>query len=215
MAAVRTFLRKYWILIVIVLWVIAWFNRDWLAGGVPTAQDMQPEEPVAAETAPPAETVMAKPAPAVQPAPAARVSPEPAIAAAPAERAAVPTRPLSEPAPQPPALETPPAQAAPAQAAQVLARARSAQRERGPRAAAQVIAAGLQELPADAPGRPDLYGEMGNFLYLARDFAGALNAYDAALRALPEAERGSMVERLAPMYDRFHPAGRSHLEQFR
>ncbi|MGM0812610.1 MAG: hypothetical protein ACQEUC_07235, partial [Pseudomonadota bacterium] len=97
----------------------------------------------------------------------------------------------------------------------LMALARSVQRDRGPRAAADVLADGLRALPDDAPGRADLYGELGNLHFLSGDFAAALLAYDSAVEALPEAERPPMLRRLAPLYDRFHPAGRSHLERFR
>ncbi|MBS0002184.1 MAG: hypothetical protein KFF45_03800 [Thioalkalivibrio sp.] len=107
------------------------------------------------------------------------------------------------------------AEEAPEAAASILVRARSIQRDRGPRAAADVLAEDLRALPDDTPGRADLYGELGNLRFLSGDVAAALLAYDSAVEALPEAERPSMLRRLAPLYDRFHPAGRSHLERFR
>jgi tetratricopeptide (TPR) repeat protein len=107
------------------------------------------------------------------------------------------------------------APAAVAEATELLSRARSVARSRGPGAAAAVLAAGLRELPDDAPERADLYGEMGNYHFTAGNFTAALAAYDSALRALPEEERGAMLRRFAPIYDRYHPAGRSHLDQFR
>jgi len=96
-----------------------------------------------------------------------------------------------------------------------MASARAAQRDRGPRGAAEVLEEGLRGLPADTPELADLFGELGNFHFLAGNFAAALSAYDSAVKALPEAERAAMLRRLAPIYDRFHPQGRSHLEQFR
>ena len=50
---------------------------------------------------------------------------------------------------------------------------------------------------------------------LARPVTFLDPAERAAIEALPEAERPPMLRRLAPLYDRFHPAGRSHLDQFR
>lgn len=239
MAAARTFLRKYWILIVIVLWVIAWANRDWLAGKAPADEDTSAEEapievPPAVRDVEAGEAVAAAepslPAPGTPPAePETAPEPEPVASASnasdrapeaevetdrPAVEPQVPitAAPVTEPvvekeeAVAPTAVEEP---------AELLSRARSVARSRGPGAAAAVIAAGLRELPADAPERADLFGEMGNHYFTAGNFTAALAAYDAALRALPEEERVSMLSRLAPIYDRYHPAGRSHLEQFR
>jgi Flp pilus assembly protein TadD len=73
----------------------------------------------------------------------------------------------------------------------------------------------LPDIPEDAPERADLLGELGNFYIRVGDFQRALAAYDRALVALPEDARGTMINRLGPVYDRFHPTGRSHLEQFR
>ncbi|MFO8005333.1 tetratricopeptide repeat protein [Thioalkalivibrio sp.] len=266
MAAARTFLRKYWILVVIVLWVIAWANRDWLAGHAPSGEDAYAEAapvegPVAVRDVEAEAVAVAEPSP---PAPEARraelTAPDRDPAASlPAQPEATP-EPTPEPTPQPtpggaggeavaeaeatteaatteqevgppaapmgsmtaapmtePLVETE-AAAAPASGvvpAELLSRAYSAARNRGPAAAAAVLAAGLRELPADVPGRADLYGEMGNYHFAAGNFTAALAAYDSALRVLPEEERGTMLRRLAPVYDRYHPVGRSHLEQFR
>lgn len=252
MAAARTFLRKYWILIVIVLWIIAWANRDWLAGQAPAGEDAYAEEaPIevppavrdveaderaaaAAEPSPP-ETPPAEPEPAPEPEPVApapetevRAAPQPepapvapdreAAAEAEADRpAAEPETPITTAPVTEPVVERDEAVAPVAveQPAELLSRARSVARSRGPGAAAAVVAAGLRELPGDAPGRADLYGEMGNHHFTAGNFTAALAAYDSAIRALPEEERAAMVRRLAPIYDRYHPAGRSHLDQFR
>ena len=257
MAAARTFLGKYWILIVIVLWVIAWANRDWLAGQAPAGEDAYAEEaPIevapavrdveaeeeaaAAEPPPPApEAPPAEPEPAPQPEAVAPV-PEPEVSVTPQPEPApsVPERvPEAEAAaeaqvdrpaaePQTPITATPMTEppvvseeaAAPAaveQPAELLSRARSVARSRGSGAAAAVLAAGLRELPDDAPERADLYGEMGNYHFTAGNFTAALAAYDSALRILPAEERAAMLRQLAPFYDRYHPAGRSHLDQFR
>lgn len=101
------------------------------------------------------------------------------------------------------------------ESARLIARARAVQRDRGPSAAAAVLTEGLRDLPADTPGLADVYGELGNFHFMAGNFTAALSAYDSAVQTLPEAERAEMLRRLAPLYDRFHPAGRSHLQQFR
>jgi len=218
MAAIRTLLRKYWILIVIVLWVIAWANRDRLAGG----------EDVATAT------VVETPSPGV---PVSGPDPTPATGGAVRQGAAEAGPPVVSEPDAVPATRTPPeapvataiprpaqpevsaaqgrtaAQSTPA--AELLAQAREAQRSRGPRGAAEVLARGLRDVPADAPERADLLGELGNFYISAGDFQRALAAYDQALMALPAEARGTMISRLAVVYDRFHPMGRSHLEQFR
>jgi tetratricopeptide (TPR) repeat protein len=100
-------------------------------------------------------------------------------------------------------------------APELLARSRSVARSYGPRAGAEALAAGLRELPPGAPERADIYGELGNLHFAAGNFTAALAAYDSALRVLPDEERATMVRRLGPTYDRYHPSGRSHLEQFR
>jgi tetratricopeptide (TPR) repeat protein len=124
----------------------------------------------------------------------------------------------------PPARPVSPAETKPAEAKVehpvsrapgILARARSVARSYGPRAGAEVLEAGVRELPPGAPERADLYGELGNFHFAAGNFTAALAAYDSALRVLPEEERATMVQRLGPTYDRYHPSGRSHLDQFR
>jgi tetratricopeptide (TPR) repeat protein len=230
MAAARTFLRKYWILIVIVLWVIAWANRDWLAGQAPAGEDAYAEEAsvevppvvrdveadeVAAAAEPsPRERPPAEPAPAPEPVAPAPIAPERETAAEAAAEPAAPitAAPVTEPVVE---REEAVAPAAVEEPAELLSRARSVSRSRGPGAAAAVMAAGLRELPGDAPERADLYGEMGNYHFTAGNFAAALAAYDSALKALPDEERVAMLRQLAPIYDRYHPAGRSHLDQFR
>ena len=246
MAAARTFLRKYWILIVIVLWVIAWANRDWLAGQAPAGEDAYAEEapievpPAVRDVEADAVSAAAEPAPTAplpaepQPAPAPeRVAPAPGteVRAAPqpdpapiasgretaAEAEAEPATPITAAPVSEPEVERKEtvAPSAVEEPAELLSRARSVARSRGPGAAAAVMAAGLRELPGDAPERADLYGEMGNYHFTAGNFTAALAAYDSALRALPEEERVAMLRRLAPIYERYHPAGRSHLDQFR
>jgi hypothetical protein len=312
MAAARTLFRKYWIILIILIWVIAWVNRDWLAGGphsaaedpaVETAQadpmagaaphgaGTASETPAVEPPAPVSEAGTREPAPSV-PAPgapeedtttreeavASAAMPEAAHAFSPGvdrPRGAIPTEarpgrsPELAPAPTAAAPETAPAaapdadpmptaapadavpemepsrtvvpmqesadvtpraqpesprQTAPAEttvappvsrATELVTRARSVARSHGPRAGAAALAAGLRELPPDAPERADLFGELGNFHFSAGNFAAALAAYDSALRALPDEERATMLRRLGPTYERYHPAGRSHLDQFR
>jgi len=244
MAAIRTLLRKYWILVVILLWIAAWANRDRLAGGdeVATATVAGTAETVApnAGTPPSAPPTVSDPEPSSA---AARTANEGAVTAtaskagAPARDAAVEAAPRTAP-PEASAREargaakpasTAGMQPARAQspagegrggtealsAAELLAQTRGAYRSQGPRGAAEVLARGLADIPQDAPERADLLGELGNFYISAGDIPRALAAYDRALMALSAEARGPMIGRLAPVYDRFHPAGRSHLEQFR
>lgn len=330
MAAARTFLRKYWIFLVIVLWVIAWANRDWLAGGLPPAEDAPAESARAAEIAEPAlqsestpsasgdsvdEVVTAadpdlasrsdsaamdtdtsahgapprkptaqrktaagsgseedidRPTEEVMPVAASDSTTVPRKSAD-AKTTEVEEEAGSEPAPastdparsgsdapvatngtpvradagtevevrdsrkepaavaesegedgesaDAPVAETSPDSVADTgsteRQADVLARARSLARSRGPNAAAEAMAQDLRKLPSTTPGLADLYGEMGNYHFMARNFTAALAAYDAAIQTLPAKERNAMLRRLAPVYDRYHPDGRSHLEQFR
>ncbi len=291
MAGARRLLSKYWILIVIVLWVIAWANRDWLASNDHPAPDAPAEESVApspaltgipeatataasgepekaegpvearapAEASVPVEArapaeasvpVEARApaeasgpvefrAPAEPSAPAeARVATESSVpveprasakarvpAESPPEGLQVTSPPESAPAPEPvdavaatdtrQAERAAPAPQTGARVAELLAQARTAQRQSGPRVAADWLIAGLGDIPADAPERADLYGEIGNLHLSMGQFQGALAAYDLALVALPAAERAQMLGRLGPIYDRYHPSGRSYLEQFR
>ncbi|HSM27053.1 MAG TPA: hypothetical protein VK855_03015 [Thioalkalivibrio sp.] len=243
MAAIRTLLRKYWILVVIVLWVIAWANRDRLAGGDEVATA------TVAETAAPSAGTPPAPVPGTDPSSAAAKSADektvdaaapplrsdtPARGTAPdasAEAAPRPVQPVASAAEaggvaKPAEPEVYPAQLEASDtegsgetganpAAAVLAQTREAYRSRGPRGAAEALARGLADLPADAPERADLLGELGNFYISAGDIPRALAAYDRALMALSAEARGPMISRLGPVYDRFHPMGRSHLEQFR
>jgi hypothetical protein len=225
MAAIRTLFRKYWILIVIVLWVIAWANRDRLAGAeeVATATVAESVVPVAETPSPPVPGSAPDPSPAA----AGAVSHGAAAAAAPTssetdavpEISAAPEAPVAAAIPRPVQPEVSAAEGRGATqstpAAELLAQSRVALRSHGARGAAEVLARGLRDIPADAAERADLLGELGNFYISAGDFQRALAAYDQALLALPADARGTMITRLASVYDRFHPMGRSHLEQFR
>lgn len=296
MAAARAFMRKYWIFIVIVLWVIAWANRDWLAGGPPSSENTYAEAERLAEPSEPAQPSDASATDAApvsaahdgaieseaSPGGAPRVGafestpmaqettaadtgakqvdvgsmPEAdpvsvsgvlakseldapvatSDATSPEADAMVVTRERSQasvaasenvgrdgssdvgdvgaPEAGSPDDKDDPVASAERQA-ELLARARAVARSRGPLAAAEVLDQGLRELPSTAPGRADLYGEMGNYQFTARNFTAALAAYDMAVKTLPADERSVMLRRLAPIYDRYHPDGRSHLEQFR
>jgi len=222
MAAIRTLLSKYWILIVILLWVIAWVNRDRLLGIDDVVTEPVPEAVSAAAERP------APPAPAVVSAPdasATGLAPETPAAASRRAVAEVPAaddpvvpelgRVVEAPAPARAASSETPGEVERSQAADLLAQTRLVYRTRGPRGAAEALERGLRDVPADAPERADLLGELGNLYISAGDMPRALAAYDQALIALPKDARAAMISRLSSVYDRFHPMGRSHLEQFR
>jgi hypothetical protein len=215
MAAIRTLLRKYWILVVIVLWVIAWANRDRLAGGDEVATATVAETAAPSAGTPPAPVPGADPSSAAAKTASEKTIAAPAAPAVETRGAAKPAEAVAQPA-QPEASDTEGRGETGANpAAAVLAQTREAYRSRGPRGAAETLARGLADLPADAPERADLLGELGNLYISAGDIPRALAAYDQALMALSAEARGPMISRLASVYDRFHPMGRSHLEQFR
>lgn len=85
----------------------------------------------------------------------------------------------------------------------------------GPQAAAEVLRSALAEMPADSPQRADLYGELGNVLYRGGDVSGAMEAWENALPLLPAADQRRLIQRLAPLYRRHHPAGVARLMQQR
>lgn len=269
---VRSF-RKYWILVIILVWVIAWANRDWLAGDVaqsttePGAEAVQvatepaasadmagvavadPSVPSVAPVAsvgesPPAQALEPVATPLVPAGPtpgtgvaSVAVAPEPAPTAAQEspkpEDAVAPTLPGSglivEKAPATDVAEVMPSETANAERGVPVAvsetaplslgvlqnRVREAQRRQGVSGAIRVLEQVIAGLPTDAAIRADALGELGNLYFTNRQPTEALNAFDRALLALPTEERGAMIRRLTPVYDRFHPLGRSHLEQFR
>lgn len=88
-------------------------------------------------------------------------------------------------------------------------------RTRGPQAAATFLESRLGTVSPDLPGLADLYGELGNLYFSAGNAASGLRAFDAALGLLAEEERARMIRRMEPWYERHHPEGRAHLEQFR
>ncbi len=198
----RGFVNRYWIVIVIVLWLIAWSARDVLAPGVEATPDGS------------------GPGPAVVVEPS---EPEPRASNAEAapERDAVPPR--SGAAAEAPsdmdadvaAARSKPESAGAAHAAQALLdEARGLYWNEGPEAAAQRLRDGLETLPADSVQRADVNGELGNVLYHAGQVGEAMAAWDRALKHLPARERRAMLQRLAPIYGRYHADGLRHLQQF-
>lgn len=271
MSVLATTFRKYWILLIVLLWVIAWANRDWLAGGMAGSPVTAPAEigqstvpgplssearrdrsvsdagpsddhgkavvegaiasgdasataSVAAQTREPAHSsndpiamsVGSAPEPSTQvgdqdiePTPAAvgedlRASAAP-LASEPisTDTVSVPPSRVAVPAPTSLTLST------------LQARVRDVHRRQGIPAAIRTLEQIVADLPADASIRADALGELGNLYFANRQPTEALQAFDRALLVLPADERGTMIERLAPVYDRFHPAGRAHLQQFR
>ncbi|WP_373024299.1 hypothetical protein [Thioalkalivibrio sp.] len=215
----RSFLNRWWILIVIVLWLIAWSARDALAPSVEAVPEDEGVETVAESDGDPA-------------AGEARTGESPPREGRLSEGDMDPMtgeayerdegdgthRPIPDPQEQPrttasgePLSEEQVAR----QVQEALEAGRAAYRSEGPEAAAVLLRAALEGVPATSSQRADFYGELGNALYAASDVRGAMRAWDSALDLLPAGERRVMVERLAPVYDRNHRDGARHLRQFR
>ncbi|WP_018879606.1 hypothetical protein [Thioalkalivibrio sp. ALE9] len=214
----RSFLSRWWILIVIVLWLIAWSARDVLA---PSAEVVPEDEDVEA-------VAVAEDDPAAE----ARTPASPPREGRLSEGDMDPMtgeayerdndtgmhRPIPEPQEQPrttAAGEPVSEEQVARQVQEALEAGRAAYWGEGPEAAAAVLQTALADIPATAAQRADLYGELGNTLFAAGDARGAMRAWDSALDLLPASERRVMVERLAPVYDRHHRDGARHLRQFR
>ncbi|MGM0553595.1 MAG: hypothetical protein ACQETK_07345 [Pseudomonadota bacterium] len=202
----RSFVSRYWVVIVIALWLIAWSARDVLAPGGEATLDGDSPAPVAvAEDSPPeprASDEQAKPEPGASD---EQAKPEPR---APAARSGVAAQADAVKAPS----ETDSGAVAPA-AQTVLDAARAVYWSEGPEAAAQRLREGLEGLSEGSVQRADVYGELGNVLYHAGQIADAMAAWDQALEHLPARERRAMQQRLAPLYGRHHPDGLQHLQR--
>ena len=174
----HSFVSRYWVVIVIVLWVLVWLA---LGESAPNADETPEDEAVEAVDDEEREAHAAEPDAMVDP---------------PAEEAATVV-------------------GAAADARSVLDSGREAYWRAGPEAAARVLAEGLDALPEDADGRADVYGELGNALFASGDAEGAMAAWESALERMADAERQAMIERLEPVYMRYHTGGAAHLEQYR
>ncbi|WP_018144426.1 MULTISPECIES: hypothetical protein [unclassified Thioalkalivibrio] len=211
----RSFVNRYWIVIVIVLWLIAWSARDVLAPSADAVpEDTDVEAVAVAEDAP---------APADETAPReGRLSEgdmDPMTGEAyEREDEGSAQRPIPDPQEQAQLRATGEPMSEEEVARQVqeaLEAGRVAYWRGGPEEAVEVLRTALEDIPATSAQRADLYGELGNALYAADDAAGAMRAWDSALGLLPTRERRSMIERLAPVYDRHHRDGARHLRQYR
>ncbi|WP_026181643.1 MULTISPECIES: hypothetical protein [unclassified Thioalkalivibrio] len=205
----RSFVSRYWILIVIVLWLVAWSARDLLQPGVDEAPQEEQADAAAVKDETPEtaegrlsegdmdpmtgeayerddETGMHRATPDSQ---------EPADARAPEERS-------SE-------------EQVAGQVQEALDAGRTTYWRDGPGAAVEVLRKALDEIDATSAQQADLYGELGNALYATGDAEGAMQAWDSALGLLPSSERRRMIERLTPLYERHHAEGAGHLRQYR
>ncbi|WP_018865029.1 hypothetical protein [Thioalkalivibrio sp. ARh3] len=230
----RSFINRYFIVIVIVLWFIAWSARDFLA---PSAEAVPEDEAAEQADAVPADDTDATDEKDAKdevaeddahPGPARDLKeegdPDPMTGAAhdqPYVEEDAETEPAVDlTAEREPAFEGDAAVDADAErAARFAHKALQAGREAfwrsGPRAAVGVLREGLEALPKDSVQRADLYGELGNALFAMRDIEGAMDAWEGALKVLPERERHRMMERLAPVYERHHEDGAAHLGEYR
>ncbi|WP_018872103.1 hypothetical protein [Thioalkalivibrio sp. ALJ16] len=208
----RSFVNRYWVLIAIVLWLIAWSARDLLAPSVEAVpEDAETEAVAVAEDTTP-ETTPAE----------GRLSEgdmDPMTGEA-YEREE-PTgmhRPIPDPQEQARERATGEPMSEEQIARQVqdaLEAGRAAYWSDGPEAAVEVLRDALQAIPATSVQRADLYGELGNALYATGEADAAMQAWDSALGLLPVRERRALIERLAPVYDRHHRDGAPHLRQYR
>lgn len=202
-------LRLVLIYVVLIIAVLAVFNRDKLArlvSGDPPAvaapaphAPAQPEAPApsAAPTMPSAAAAPPTPAqPAAPPAPGVLQTPQ----AAPAQQPA--------PAPQPAAPETAP-QSAPPQAPGSLAPdlAEALNAARSAYWSGDIAGAGAQlaALAAAHPDNADLHGELGNFRFANRDYTGAAEAFLRAGELLIGEGRSGQAASLMPVLGQIAP----------
>jgi TolA-binding protein len=187
-------LRLVVIYLVLALAVVAVFNRDKLGrlvfGDPPaevaaaSAQPMAPAQPVA--------PAPASPAPAPPPAPG---QPAPGVLQTPQPTPAAPV-PAASPAPQ-----AAPDRAVEPDLAEALNAARSAYWSGDIAGAGDRLAA----LAAAHPDNPDLHGELGNFRFANRDYAGAADAYLRAGELLIAEGRQGQASGLLPVLRQIAP----------
>ncbi|WP_019591472.1 hypothetical protein [Thioalkalivibrio sp. ALE20] len=187
------FINRYWVLIVIVLWLIAWSARDWLAPA-------EPEDP-------PAESgVVLEEEPSAEDQEAAR---EEAAREEAAREEAAREEADREEAAREEAVEEP------VEVEALLTEARETYWREGAAAARTVLEGGLETQAYESRERADILGELGNLQYATGDVEAAMGSWDRALEKLPEGERRAMMAPLRPIYSRHHPQGADHLERFR
>jgi hypothetical protein len=206
-------LRLVVIYLLLILAVVAVFNRDKLGRlvfGDPPAEAATVQTPPGQPAAPaqPTAPTAANPAPAPSAAPAAP-SPVPAAPMAPAQSApGILQTPQATPAPAPaqpaPAFPTPspePGGALAPDLAEALDAARRAYW------AGDIAEAGdqLAALAAAHPANPDLHGELGNFRFANRDYAGAAEAFLRAGELLIAEGRYAQASGLVPVLRQIAP----------
>ena len=188
------FINRYWVLIVIVLWLIAWSARDWLAPAEP--EDPPADSGVVLEEEPPAGDEEAAREEAARQEAARQEAAREEAAREEAAREEV----AEEPAVEVEAL---------------LTEARETYWREGAAAAMNILEDGLETQAYESRERADILGELGNLQHATGDVEAAMGSWDRALEKLPEGERRAMMAPLRPIYARHHPQGVDHLERFR
>ncbi|WP_019590064.1 MULTISPECIES: hypothetical protein [unclassified Thioalkalivibrio] len=202
------FINRYWVLIVIVLWLIAWSARDWLAPAEP--EDPPAESGVVLEEESPAvDEEAAREEAAREEAAREEAAREEAAREEAAREEAAREEAAREEAAREEAVEEP------VEVEALLTEARETYWREGAAAALTVLEGGLETQAYESRERADILGELGNLQYATGDVEAAMGSWDRALEKLPEGERRAMMAPLRPIYARHHPQGADHLERFR
>ncbi|WP_024328956.1 hypothetical protein [Thioalkalivibrio sp. ALR17-21] len=210
----RGFINRYWVLIVIVLWLIAWSARDWLAPaepGDPPAESgvVLEEEPSAGDQEAAREEAAREEAAREEAAREEAAREEAAREEAAREEAA------REEAAREEAAREEVAEEPAVEVEALLTEARETYWREGAAAAMTVLEGGLETQAYESRERADILGELGNLQHATGDVEAAMGSWDRALEKLPEGERRAMMAPLRPIYARHHPQGADHLERFR
>ncbi|WP_019570058.1 hypothetical protein [Thioalkalivibrio sp. ALE11] len=217
------FINRYWVLIVIVLWLIAWSARDWLAPAEPedppaeSGVVLEEESPAVDEEAAREEAAReeaareeaAREEAAREEAAREEAAREEAAREEAAREEAVREEAVREEAVREEAVEEP------VEVEALLTEARETYWREGAAAALTVLEGGLETQAYESRERADILGELGNLQYATGDVEAAMGSWDRALEKLPEGERRAMMAPLRPIYARHHPQGADHLERFR
>ncbi|WP_028492116.1 hypothetical protein [Thioalkalivibrio sp. ALE19] len=202
------FINRYWVLIVIVLWLIAWSARDWLAPAEP--EDPPAESGVVLEEEPSAEDQEAAREEAAREEAAREEADREEADREEADREEADREEAArEEAAREEAVEEP------VEVEALLTEARETYWREGAAAALTVLEGGLETQAYESRERADILGELGNLQYATGDVEAAIGSWDRALEKLPEGERRALMAPLRPIYSRHHPQGADHLERFR
>ena len=212
----RGFINRYWVLIVIILWLIAWSARDWLAPAESEPAADANGEVIAEERAESeAEREVAKQEEAERKEAEREEAEREEAKREEAEREEAEREEAEREEAEREEAEREEAEREEADPATLLAEARAAFRAEGREAAQEILSEGLDQLPEDSRARVDVLGELGNLEYAGGDVATAMETWDQALEKLPASERPAWIEPLRPIYGRHHPDGAAHLDRFR